>query len=955
MDRYLTENLQTGILETRISKLGRRISQIIPLSESPATETSLERMEEVVSEFSGESRQLTSLDRRTYLSIISNEAESGALRAIRSVSLEGVFSTGANRDLSVSRVVSEDFSPSPKTVTDNLAKVLVETVLVTGDDIVKSSVLDRKMEVLTGFQSSNSRSTLTNRLITDNLALGYSGSSTLSYSRVYSNIFAQSTDQATSSILSRSFKQTLEASNLPKRNYRKFISVINSLNLQSKSNRQLISGRSTESGIFAGDALTSTSRILRSEEALFYSQTSFSRDSSLERALESNLSQSVLSTSSLVYSRQLSSQVSPLTSQFPGSIISRGLETAVSPKISEKRLTEARRALYENIGISELQGTLYQGSRSLNEGFSMEESDLTYSNIERSFSQILAGDTRTLGSSTTTRQLKSSLGFEEDSGRSLALTANALLDLGYNENLKLSSSLSRGLNHTFYQEPDTLTSLATERYLEMITGFGESNTRTGSMERSVEKLISYRSDRRTRSVLQRSFENFVQLNNMESGETRFIRSISSTFSISEASKRIYTARPQVKLGITAEAVRHRTSSLSRQLNEEFGFSWLFRQFISGYSPGTGNNSDGDSGGGQGSGGSGSGGFGGGGSIGGTLPDLPSNELSFSKDESLVKISPSEQKNLQLELENNGRSVANPELSIERDNFANLKAITLEQQDYQIPPESSVSTLLNVSAPDRIENLNNSERVLERTLVASGNESDTRLPVNIIVESSENELLDVRTELSDNNITSSRSTNYKFEILNLGESREVDILLYTTVTNSTNHTFHREKEEIAVQTSLSAVRDLDAELPPGKYKVKVRAEYADKDASAFSTLRINEERNDPEEKQDTNKVPEGFLKLLLFVLIAMVITGTQYKIQNRTSWQETAKNLMKWRKSDPKPKTQDYKEKLARQSWILPKNENETKNVGESVSSDDKSSKKEKISNINRNVDQKMND
>jgi hypothetical protein len=300
-------------------------------------------------------------------------------------------------------------------------------------------------------------------------------------------------------------------------------------------------------------------------------------------------------------------------------------------------------------------------------------------------------------------------------------------------------------------------------------------------------------------------------------------------------------------------------------------------------------------------------------------------------------------------------VANPELSIERDNFANLKAITLEQQDYQIPPESSVSTLLNVSAPDRIENLNNSERVLERTLVASGNESDTRLPVNIIVESSENELLDVRTELSDNNITSSRSTNYKFEILNLGESREVDILLYTTVTNSTNHTFHREKEEIAVQTSLSAVRDLDAELPPGKYKVKVRAEYADKDASAFSTLRINEERNDPEEKQDTNKVPEGFLKLLLFVLIAMVITGTQYKIQNRTSWQETAKNLMKWRKSDPKPKTQDYKEKLARQSWILPKNENETKNVGESVSSDDKSSKKEKISNINRNVDQKMND
>ncbi|PSG99523.1 MAG: hypothetical protein BRC29_05405 [Nanohaloarchaea archaeon SW_7_43_1] len=350
----------------------------------------------------------------------------------------------------------------------------------------------------------------------------------------------------------------------------------------------------------------------------------------------------------------------------------------------------------------------------------------------------------------------------------------------------------------------------------------------------------------------------------------------------------------IETGLGFNQDNTRTVSMLRVVSEEYGQTSIIDSILDLLD----RSSDDDDGG-------GSSGGGGGGTIIDPIEDEEQAELSFTDEKLSIKLKPGETSEAELELENTGDIDALADIDVERLSVETVDALTLEQTEVNVPAGSSVKTGLDIVVPGYLSDENLTNRVLERSVQASANNSSATIPVNVLIESGKQELLDVKMKLSDNTIKESENTDYNLEIFNLGQSGRVDIELFTTVRNSTGQVVHEKKEELAVQTSASIVRNLDLDLPPGTYRIETKASYSGKEASSYSTLIVREEDD------LTDSIPVGDIMLALLALL--VISSVAGFLKRKRRYDKLAQSKVEEIKEYSKKQDIDFGEILKKES------------------------------------------
>jgi hypothetical protein len=835
--RYMTTAVESGSSFLQSSITLRSIEDIFTGSSSESRQLSGLRT------FSQTFSQISELDR----SLISGRAVSSSIGAEnqlyrnilqwRATESTMIFSERSQASSDVYRTIRQGLSSENVFSTESFIQRSLDTALLASDQTGRQ-LITRVLEAQSlGINDNQLGNAVTLRTLTTSI-------------QTLDSVFTAER------VLSRTSEQNLASVTAISGDYSTLREVLLGVEADNSQNRGIISSRSVGSSVALDSViqpqnlLERTLRVntgfseqffrnsvsLRSLEALIGLETGSSRGTVTERLfitetgfqdsqqIQSAVSRLVENYISAEDGSQMSQIVDRTVQQFTGYGTDTSRRISVFTAVSQPIGTDINQAAVSNIRrvfTADTRFTAGFSSSSVLEriftaGLTLEDQQNSESRISRTFSQIFLSESSTQPYISAERAVTQLLDLNSEAGSELSL----------------GRLVSSGLELQNFQERGLINSRSTSVSTAYTSSFGSQRVVTGLVNEVFES-----SDSSDRQVL---------AGRAVTGSLGVQNSAFPSFDVFDA---------VVETAISAQGTTDRTVSVFRQVSDSFGIDWFFSSFMPGTEPE--DPSDGDSDG--GTGGSGGGGsIGGGGMLPGTDP-VSQPELSFTGNRISVRLSPGESSTASVELENNGNGEAETQLEIRRNNLNTVKAISLQETDYLIEPGSSVQPSMNVTAPAYLEDRNISDRVLERTVYASAENSEAAIPVNVLIQSDRNELLDVRMNIEDNQIEEGQAADYSFEIFNLGETDRVDIELFTTVTNSTGHIIHEEKEELAVQTSTSVVRDLDIDLPPGRYRIKTRAKYGDKDASSFSTLRV-------EESEDSNF--ENILVALVIISLMM---------------------------------------------------------------------------------------
>ncbi len=147
---------------------------------------------------------------------------------------------------------------------------------------------------------------------------------------------------------------------------------------------------------------------------------------------------------------------------------------------------------------------------------------------------------------------------------------------------------------------------------------------------------------------------------------------------------------------------------------------------------------------------------------------------------------------------------------------------------------------------------------------------TKIPVTIIVGTRSEELLDVKTEVVDKAIPPGAPVRFKLEVYNLGKTPRVDITGTYSVLDSSGTEIAGRSETLAVETSLSQLKEmaLPAGTGPGKYSLQVTESYANRTATSADYFEVVEAPRPL--AQMMLLPPETILGLLAALVLAAIL-------------------------------------------------------------------------------------
>ncbi|PSG99791.1 MAG: hypothetical protein BRC28_02855 [Nanohaloarchaea archaeon SW_4_43_9] len=709
----------------------------------------------------------------------------------------------------------------------------------------------------------------------------------------------------------------------------------NRLDIAESDSRSLLQGRFTELNSGINQNIETASAVSRLRETAVGTTTSISVVSNLDRIIDSNFEYiEEESTTLRVYSivsqpvgaqfdQTVSSELQRLLGQdlsigkrFKRTVsVKRILDSGFQATSLELRGLSAFRVTQTDIKVDVIAGSvravdrnmveLITGTASENRGTSgfreitetvgPEINNIAESELERILNTEARLEYQTSSISALGRTVANGLGLTR-SETTQGLYSRSLEKILYTDSsIETAAELDRVFTQGLFQDDQTLSLSILERTNEELVDISLAEDRSILTSRFTASTLTY-------GTLFNSEQTVARSVNQELLKTSDAPRVYSPFRITGTSVgfneyvdpgfRVFEAVINTGLGFNQDNTR--TVSVLRAVSEEYSHNSIIDSLLDLLD----RSSD------SGSGGS-SGGGGGGGTIIDPIEDKEQAELSFADKKLSIKIKPGETSEAELELENTGNKDALTKIDVERLSVETVDAVTLEQSEINVPAESSVKTGLNIVVPEYLSDENLTNRVLERSVQASANNSSARIPVNILVESKEEELLDVRMELSENTVTESENTDYSLEIFNLGQSGRVDIELFTTVRNSTGQIVHEEKEELAVQTSASIVRNLDLDLPPGTYRIETKASYSGKEASSFSTLEVREEDN------LTDSIPVG--EIMLAALALLIVSSVADFLRRKRRYDKLAQSKVEEIKEYSKKQDIDFSEILKKES------------------------------------------
>lgn len=230
-----------------------------------------------------------------------------------------------------------------------------------------------------------------------------------------------------------------------------------------------------------------------------------------------------------------------------------------------------------------------------------------------------------------------------------------------------------------------------------------------------------------------------------------------------------------------------------------------------------------------------------GSLGGGLTFGP--ELEVEPGEMVVKLEPGGKTVRRVNVSNSGSSKASVDAEVEGlDDFVSLAA-----KNFTVEPGEVASLPVFVTVPESMDT-----GVREGYVMLESSSETFEVPVNIVVEAPEEELLDVRLDLEKYEFNPGERKNYRIEIFNMGTEERVDIFL--------NHTVRRDGEVVvsrvetlAARTSVSVSRNIDRRLEPGNYTLSTVAYYSNKTAKSATSFEVTEKATLAEKVSDL--VPE----------------------------------------------------------------------------------------------------
>jgi hypothetical protein len=851
--RLVLLNVGAGIDETGSGFFSRTVQEMAYLQDERTGSPSIGRYLSTVLQIDNQAQRESSSARSVIFGIENSFTVSGSGNLLRAVEESFSSDVGSEALSSLSRNIQQDLNTGEQQlVTTGLARLTSQHI--TSDiGAVRSINLDRRLEETLGLDNTLSANSFLGRNLNPEILATESSGRQLTLNVVQSQLVGLESVQTGGRTALRAIsEEVLTTESTDRINQAAVRTAEQTLTVQTLISAQDSGLRTVLLDIETGNSQgrnTVTQRLLQTG---FSAATAFNTGSILERAIGANIRSTASTLSDLQVFRNLQQEIVANSGNSRQLMAGRFLETETSLQDSLSGQPLVSRLVEDYIQTSDSQDTSQIAERSLNEIAGYTGTVDRSADIFTLINQGVGPDINSVTSSRIGRIFGTSTGVENRLATDLSLQRVLVSGLGFEDQQESSPLVFRTLSSTFSLDNSPAATLDIERGIEqLLSPVTESGSRL-SAGRTILSEIGATGSERTGLLTSRATSTAVTYSSALSSQRSVLALVSESFQTGVDPVRSISIGRAVggSIGIQDSAfpdfnlfqvvvdtvvgvddTPDRTVSISRQISEDYGFGWFFDSFIFGDEPQIPEDPD-------------TGGEGSDGSTGGGFPAPPTEpvaqpELSFAGNRLTVKLAPGETSTASAELENTGEAEADTRLEVRRINMDTVNAIQLQQTNYTIEAGSAVDPVMNITAPAYLEDGNISNRVLERSLYASAGNSEASIPVNVLIESEEKQLLDVRLDLEENEITEGESADYSFEIFNLGETGRVDIELFTTVTNSTGHVIHEEKEELAVQTSASVARNLDVDLPPGQYKVKVDARYGDKDASSFSTLRVQE--------------------------------------------------------------------------------------------------------------------
>ncbi|MFB6200209.1 MAG: DUF2341 domain-containing protein [Candidatus Nanohaloarchaea archaeon] len=272
-----------------------------------------------------------------------------------------------------------------------------------------------------------------------------------------------------------------------------------------------------------------------------------------------------------------------------------------------------------------------------------------------------------------------------------------------------------------------------------------------------------------------------------------------------------------------------------------------------------------------------GGKGGGGGLG--KSSNKSGELKVSPETFRLKLNPGDRRIKYFRIENTGNRKTAIKIS------ENLKNVNIDQKTVSLEPGASESI------PIYIASGNSSKSLQSGKIIIRGKET-VKIPVQLQIQNPSG-LLDVQLKLSENKLIKRENGFITAEIFNMGRKKRVDVKITTKILNNQGEIVRRRHETLAVETSASRNFNLNKNLQPGVYTVKLNASYGNRSATAATQFKVT---------KSTEKSKKLFYALITFITLVSYIVGLKVRREHRI------KKLMENSKRDAITELQEKSQK-----------------------------------------------
>lgn len=270
--------------------------------------------------------------------------------------------------------------------------------------------------------------------------------------------------------------------------------------------------------------------------------------------------------------------------------------------------------------------------------------------------------------------------------------------------------------------------------------------------------------------------------------------------------------------------------------------------------------------------------------GGGASSLPKFELD--KDLIKVSIKQGETERQKLVIKNTGNTVL--KISIDLKNLGRF--VVLSENDFYLKSGESKTIYLDFFAVEQQK----PDVYTGNIIITAGNIEKI---VNVIVEVKEKKpTFDIKTDISDNKFVSGGEIEFDINIVNLGDLRNIDVLLYYSIMDFENTTLTFKEESLLIDKKLHIPGKikLPYDIDYGNYIFYAKVSYGSIIATSSETFKVVSKEEMPRiSKFIKNKY--FILLILVIILIIFAIIILEYKrrkIRNKGRKSRTRGNIIK---------------------------------------------------------------